>query len=79
MHNRSPDEPATNQGEVTFFTIPGSSAASFSGGQGNAGRRRDFESGKPWYFLAVAGQERKVPSVPSIAPALYASRGIFRM
>ena len=53
VHNQPPDEPASSQGEVTLFTILGSVAASFFGVQSNANRKRDFESGKFWYFLAA--------------------------
>lgn len=53
VHNQPPDEPASNRGEVTVLTIFGSVAAAFFGVQSNANRKRDFESGKFWYFLAA--------------------------
>ena len=38
---------------VTFFTLIQSACAAFFGVQSEANRKRDFESGKFWHFVAV--------------------------
>ncbi len=48
-NDNSDDKPT----EVTFFSLIQSACAAFFGVQSEANRKRDFESGKFWHFVAA--------------------------
>ena len=51
-HNQPPESAAATPGDVGPLSIMKSVLAAAFGVQSNANRKRDFESGKFWHFVA---------------------------